>query len=638
MIESVDYHRYHSRLVDMFMSAEDQGDKSRRGAERDIDYYDGKQWTEREVRELKRRGQPAIAFNLVRQKIDFLQGLERTQRTVPNALPRTPKHEDEAHAATDSLRFVADTNRYNEKRSRVWKDILTAGWGGIEVVVEQSPKALMNSTAMTGPEWDVVLRRCQWDRMFWDPYSAEEDYSDAGYLGLVLWMDRDEAVRRYGAEASAVFDETVSSRAIGNTFDDKPSQTWVQRGKRDRIRVVQMYFIGDDGQWDFCEFTKGGILSAGPSPWLDEDGQREHPYSWRSAYVDRDNNRYGVVRDLIDPQDEVNKRRSKALHHATVRQTFGNSMATSRMTERKMREQLSRPDGHLDLAAGAQFGKDFGVIPTNDQASQQFDLLQQAQSMFEVMGPNAAMQGKKEGNESGRAIMAQQQGGAIQMGTLTDTLREMDLEVYRKAWRRIRQFWTAETWVRVTDDEKNLQWVGLNKPVMSPVVAPSLDPASGQLGMMPVPDTMTGQPMMQPVIDPTTGQPTLQNSVAELDVDIEIDDAPDMGTLQQEEFSNMVDLARVGVVFPPKVYLAASNLRNKGDLIRMMDEAAQGQGQPDPLQQAAAKLELEGKAANNQKTQAQADHVKAQTLKTVTDAQMSAINATRPQPQPIIAG
>jgi hypothetical protein len=598
----LDLHSYHAGLVDKFMASEESGDKSRRKAERDLDYYDGKQWTEKEVKELKRRGQPAISFNLIRQKIDFLQGVERNQRTVPNALPRTPDHEEDAHAVKDALRFVSDENRYPELRSRVWKDILTAGWGGIEVVAEESARSLMGSTAMTGPEYDVTYRRCSWDRMFWDPYSAEEDFSDAAYLGLVLWMDRAEAVRRYGEKAGQVFDETVSATMVGGTFDDKPYAAWVNHAQRQRVRVVQMYHIGEDGEWDFCEFTKGGILQAGPSPWLNEDGEREHPYSWRSAYADRDNNRYGAIRDLIDPQDEVNKRRSKALHYATVRQTFGNKQALGEMSEREMRAQMARPDGHVPLQGATQFGKDWGIIPTNDQASQQFDLLQQAQQIFEVMGPNAAMQGKKEGNESGRAIMAQQQGGAIQMGTLTETLREMDLEVYRKTWRRIRQFWTGQTWVRVTDEEKNLKFVALNEPQMEPVMQPVIDPMSGQQGMQPIMDPQTGQPAMQPVVDPATGQPILKNAVSELDVDIEIDDAPDMGTLQQEEFANMVELARIGVTFPPKVYLAASNLRNKGDLIRMMEEEGK---QPNPAQQAAVQLELQGKDLDNKKTEAE---------------------------------
>ena len=626
-MDPIELHRFHSDLVEKFQASEESGDTSRRKAERDIDYYDGKQWTEKEVKELRRRGQPAISMNLIRQKVDFLQGLERNQRTVPNALPRTPQHEQDAHAVKDALRYVADLNRYDEQRSRAWKDILTAGWGGMEVVVEErapTRQELMASTSMgmePQPYYDVRVRRCQWDRMFWDPYSAEEDFSDAAYLGMVIWMDRDEAVRRYGAEAGKVFDDTVAATSITSTFDDRPKTPWVSNDRRRRVRVVQMYFIDEDGEWSFCEFTKGGLLQYGPSPFETEDGEREHPYSWRSAYVDRENNRYGVIRDLIDPQDEANKRRSKALHHFTVRQTYGNKRALGDLSARELRQQLARPDGHIELTGEATFGQDFGIIPANDQAAGHFELLQQAMGIFEVMGPNASMMGKKDGNESGRAIMAQQQGGAVQMGTLTETLREMDLEVYRKVWRRVRQFWSGQTWVRVTDDLNNLKFVALNEPQMEPVMQPVFDPATGAMDEQPMIDPGTGEPAMQPVIDPATGQPIMQNHVSELDVDIEIDDAPDMGTLQQEEFSQLIELAGFGIRFPDKVYLAASNLRNKGELIEMMDEAAQQQAEPPPEAQAALMLELQGKEAENAEKSASAMLKQAQAAKAMSDAQ-----------------
>ena len=152
---------YHRKLVEDFESAEDASRTNRAKAERDIDYYDSKQWTEEEVRALKKRGQPAITFPLIKQKIDFLQGLERTQRTKPRALPRTPQHEDDAAAATDALVYVAEDNRYEQVRSRVWKDILIAGWGGVEATIEQSQARYEGAPANR-----IRIVRCPWDRMF----------------------------------------------------------------------------------------------------------------------------------------------------------------------------------------------------------------------------------------------------------------------------------------------------------------------------------------------------------------------------------------------------------------------------------------------------------------------------------------
>ena len=42
----------------------------------------------------------------------------------------------------------------------------------------------------------------------------------------------------------------------------------------------------------------------------------------------------------------------------------------------------------------------------------------------------------------------------IELGSLLDDLRHLDRRVYRMVWNRIRQFWTGQRWIRVTDDER----------------------------------------------------------------------------------------------------------------------------------------------------------------------------------------
>jgi hypothetical protein len=71
----------------------------------------------------------------------------------------------------------------------------------------------------------------------------------------------------------------------------------------------------------------------------------------------------------------------------------------------------------------------------------------------------------------------------------------------------VRQYWTAEKWPRVTDDERNVKWLGLN-----------LDPyAMTQFEMRARAHPDEARAAFAGVI----------GSVAELDCDIVIDDAPD---------------------------------------------------------------------------------------------------------------
>ena len=96
--------------VNWFQDAAEASMSARQLAERDRDYYDNKQWTEEEERELKKRKQAPIVINRVAPKVDFLLGFERQNRVDPKAFPRTPDDEDSADAATDAIRYVVDKN------------------------------------------------------------------------------------------------------------------------------------------------------------------------------------------------------------------------------------------------------------------------------------------------------------------------------------------------------------------------------------------------------------------------------------------------------------------------------------------------------------------------------------------------
>ena len=554
------YDRDHlTRVVQMFEQAEDSTRKAREKAERDVDYYDGKQLTKKEYDALVKRGQVPHVDNRIKRKIRYLEGLEQQQRTDPRALPRTPQHEQDANSVTDCLRYVTEENQWNQLRSRVWKDLLCWGWSGYEIIHEENPGK---------PNAKVIIRRCQADRMFWDPFSEAEDFDDARYRGLCVWGDRDEFVKRFGKAAGKVFDETISEGEIGGTYDDKPRYTtWTSReDKRVRCRIVQVYYRTSSGVWHFCEFTKGGFLAGGVSPWIGDNQQPEHPFAWGSANVDRDNNRYGEIRDMIDPQDAINKRQSKFLHLMSVRQTFGNELAMGSMTTRELREQAARPDGHFALGSNVEFGKHFGVVPTTDMAQGQFQLLQQAIMEMDLQGPNAAMQGKDPRNQSGRAILAQQQGGALESNPTFDTLRHMDNECYKKIWRRIRQSWTAQDYIRVTDDERNVRWTGINMPT----------------------------------VDPNTGQPMVQNQLSELDVDIIMDEAPHVGTMQQEEMMALVEMAKAGLPIPPKTIIKASNIRSKHDILKDLEQAQQQQAQQPNPEMMKVQADMQAKQADAQ--------------------------------------
>lgn len=585
--EREEHDRVLTQLVRYFEEAEESSQQSRERAERDRDYYDGKQWTLEEAETLRKRGQPVVSMNVIRGRVNYHLGMEKKQRRDPKAYGRGPNDMAAADVATEALRYAMDRTEYQSSRSAVWENIKIEGAGALECSLKD--RADGNK--------DVFWKRVPWDRFFADPHSCLPDYSDARYLGQVRWVDEDELLADYPDAAEAA--ELSLTRAfghVGQTYDDKPRwQVWSDP-RRKRFRLVQIWYL-EGRQWMFAEFVRGGILQAGPSPYQDDQGESLCGLVAESCYIDRENNRYGEVRDLIDPQDEVNKRRSKALHLINTRTIITEMGAFPDGDKEKVRREANRPDGLIVVAPGKRFDIDKNV----ELAAGQAQLLQQAQDHIAATGPNASLLGKEEdgAGQSGVAIARKQQGGLIELGDGLDVLRRLDHRVFKHTWAAIKQYWTAPMWVMVTEDEEAPQYIGLNQVQM----------------------------------DPQTGQPVMMNPVGQMDVDITIEDAPDTPTLDIETFGAMTEVMTASNGDPILLkFLAETHpgLRSaqRKKLLALADERMQMQQQQQALQAKMAGQEAAMKANEQQRKDAELK------VNTTMDAARLALEATEPPPPP----
>ncbi len=577
-------------LVTQFESAEEMTLDARKLAERDRDYFDEKQLTADEEAALKKRGQPIIVKNRIKRKVNAMLGLEKQTRKDPRAFPRNPNDEDAARAATDALRFVCETTRWDDVRSQAAKELAIEGTCAIKVGVKQTKEGI-----------DPDIKRVAWDRFYYDPHSVAFDFTDATYKGEVVWLDLDQAIARF-PDAKDILEVTVNNAQDSNTYDDTPKwRLWADH-KRKRVRLCEHYWKAESG-WRYAIFTKGGFVTEpAQSPYLGHDGEPECPIKAVSLYVDRDGNRYGEVRTMIGPQDEVNKRSSKALHLITQRQIRVSPNVAQ--DPRDVRKELSRPDGVFIGEQG-----DVEILPTNDMASGNLALLQEAKAEIDLLGPNAALGGKNERDLSGRAILAQQQGGMTELATYLDCIKTLSLSVYRSVWARVQQYWDGPRWIRVTDDDRNLRFVGINQPItvlqaeakkmgIDKANMAKADPEAvaylEALAQMPIAQQVTG----------------IENPVAEMDIDIIIDEGIDSPTAQAEQFETIVqmlpglapamaDPARAMKIM--EFVTQASSLRDKDKLLEILKgDEQQGDPAEAAAMQAQMAMQMEQQAAQQQ--------------------------------------
>jgi len=569
-------------LVGFFDEAAEVSEDARARAERDRDYYDGKQWRPDEEASLKQRGQAPIVINRIKPKVDFLLGLERQTRTDPRCFPRNPADEGAARAATEAIRFVLDNNDFDQVRSSAFENLLIEGSGFAEV------------TASSQGDTRVTINHIPWDRMFIDPHARRRDLEDARYRGQVVWMDLHQAKAKY-PDGHEILEGAYCHQVDSGTYDDKPDR-WADR-KRQRVRVVECWYKRGDKVYQ-AVFCKGGLLTGpSPSPYKDDEGKAVDPYICAAAFVTREGERYGAVRQLIHIQDEINKRRSKALHLLSVRQVRAEKGAVEDVA--RARREMARPDGWVETVPGFQME----VLSTGDMAQAQFQLLTEAKGEIDAVGVNGAMSGTAPSGASGRAIQALQAGGQVELGPLLDTLRSWQMRIYRKVWGRVRQFWTDTRWVRITNDEQNLAWVGLNRPI---TLAEQL---VDELGA--VPPELVGDTSLEQVVH-------VENNMANLDVDIVVGEMPDAITIRQEEFRTLAELAKGGMEIPASALIEASGIRGKELILQQLqgDPAAAQESAQDAQELAALERELmlgeiQEKQARANKTQAEAEAILA---------------------------
>lgn len=585
----------HGKLLRQFEEAFDSTQDARREAERDRDYYDGKQYTDEELEAFRQRKQPPVVSNRIKPKIDALLGFAKKKQAQPKAYPRTPKHQDEADSITDAVRYACDQSRFDVVRMDAAENLFIEGIGAATVTVE-----------IRGDVPEIKLRHVPWDRFYYDPHSRMRDFSDAAYKGVVLWMDEAEAKRL--AKDEAVVDGCYADDSgEGETYDDRPRVTWADK-KRKRVRVLQHRWR-EDGRWMTAIVCKGGFLrDPQESPYLDEHGEPECDLIAVSAYVDRDNNRYGDVRQMISPQDEINKRRSKALHLLNSRQVVAD-MGAVEDVERARRE-AAKPDGYIEVSPGSRFE----FTEPQGLVSGQLNLLAEAKAEIDASGVDPSITGDAVA-PSGRAQEMMTSMGLAEKEVTFSALQDWSWRVYRATWNRIRQFWTEERWIRVTDDERNLRWVALNKPVVD------------EMGL--------------PV--------GVQNAVAELDVDIVLEEGPDTVTVQAEQFQMLVDLKKSDpMAIPTAALIEASQLRNKEKLL----EHAQSGGVPPQVQQQMQEMQQQLQEAQQRLAQAEGDAqikqaemaLKAQELEVKRmeleikrfEAETDRIQALKPEPAPAL--
>lgn len=498
--------KLHGKLLDWWTQAREVQSENRQEQSLDSDFKDGLQWREEDATELRERGQAPLVYNRVKPALDWVIGTERRSRMDFKVHARKEDDQKVAETKTSLLKYLSDINKTPMNLSLAFSDAVTAGIGWVE-------------DGVRGDSTDepIFSRYESWRNIWHDPLSIERDISDARYLFRSKYIDLDVAKAMFPSRSRTL--DMAASQA--NVYSDITNEDeflvgfYNQRGfsdgilfnsgraftdgaytRRDRVRLIECWYRSpasvqvvrggrfdghayDEGnqellseveeeyasiydavimQMRVCVMTEHALLMSEDSPYRHNDFPFTPIWGYRRH---RDNAPYGMVRNIRDPQENLNKRMSKALHILSTNQIVAHEDATSDWDA--VREEAARPDGVilLDGRKDAMF-----ELRQDKQLAQQHVQLMEidAQMIQDVSGVTDENLGKTTNAQSGRAVFARQEQGSIITVELFDNLRFGFQIQGQKQLSLIEQFMDSSTVVRIVGENGSPEFLELNKP------------------------------------------------------------------------------------------------------------------------------------------------------------------------------
>jgi hypothetical protein len=608
--------------------ARDIGEKARR-------YYDNDQIFGETERAWKRSRQPKVIRNEIAPAVNGMLGVIQQAKVDPRAWPRNPGNEEQADVASKALRFVADSQKWHKKKVDAAETFLIEGIAAVAIEASE--------------EGDPLITQLAYDELIYDPHSRRADFSDAAYKGIGKWMYEGDLMRRYPLmreDLSAAFTSSWGAQ-MGLDRQDKPENllgtNWLDP-KRRRIFVVELYHL-EDGEWMRSVFYVGGVLEQGPSPYQDDRGLSLCAFVFQSCLITRDNQRAGLVKAMLSPQDELNAYGSRALHLARSRQLRASDPAfPPEVDARTASAEAAKPDGVIPTG--------YDMVPTSDLLGGMQMMMGEARQALVRQAPTpAVLADASAANQSGRSRLVLQQAGMTEIARALGRLEDFENEVYRLVWAVLKQFKTEPWWIRITgDDAKKTHHMPINAPVIEGPPGEDGQPTEQQ-----VPPEMVAQMQAQ-------GAPIkIKNELAKMDVDIEVETVPDTANLQAEQFEALAPMLPLlaQAKSPEKAFkigVMMSSMSEKQKLLEEVDkpdelppEQAQQQQQMAAMQQQIeqitqelairdAKAKIDKTESETALNRAKVEQIDADVTIDAIDTRMKIGAGQPPQPEPMSSG
>lgn len=541
-------------------------------------YYRGDQWDEQDVAQLEAEGRPHLTINTILSTVNTVLGHQASQRADVIFKPRRNADQNLADTMTKVFKHVLDNNDYEFMESQVFADGIVQDRGYFDIRIDYDDHMNGEIRIESEDPLDIIP----------DPDAKDYDPRNWQEVFKTRWMALDEIEELYGkgkadslryiAESGAHYGrDSFEFRETTEGFGDTDLSNWrVDETQGDEgasvraVRVIERqhrklvntpFFLrpatgdmrqvpgnmSDDDARAFAEqngltITKKIVRRV---KWTVTADQVVLHDDW-SPYADftivpyfpyfRRGKPFGVVRNLLSPQEQLNKVASQELHIVNTTANSGwivENGSLSNMDEDELMERGAETGLVLVHNRGSQAP---AKIPPNQIPTGLDRISLKAQGHIkEISGVSDAMLGTESPEVSGVALEQKRSAGQVQIQVPMENLRRTRQIMARRVIDLIQSFYTEPRILQITNEDdpmKPREELGVNQ------------------------------------VDPTTGE--IINDLTIGEYDLVVGSAPARDNFNDMQFAQALSLRQAGVMIPDDLIVEYSQLHRKGELSKMI--------------------------------------------------------------------
>ena len=594
-------------------------------------FYQGEQWDAEDVAMLDAEGRPALTINTILPTINTIMGEQSARRADIKFKPRRAGSQDVADVLTKVLMQISDNNKLDWVEQQVFSDgLIMDGRGYFDVRMDFTDHLDGEVKIKAVDPLDVLI----------DPDAKDYDPKTWNEFFYTRWMTLDDIETMYGKKQAARLqfiaengnsfgrDSVEYSETRYGDIDDVDDYLGTTIPGEDEYRTVKSLRVIERQhrkvtRVDCYVDPATGDQRDVPSNWSDAKAKKfakeyglsiitktKRKVRWTvtcdkvvlhddwSPYDDftivpffayfRRGRPFGVVRNLLSPQEQLNKIASQELHIVNTTANSGWMVESGSLTNMRA-EDLEEHGAETGLVLEYNRGsKPPSKIQPNQIPTGLDRISLKAQANIKaISGINDSMLGTDSAEVSGVAIQAKQNRGAIMIQVPLDNLAKTRHYLAEKVLNLVQRFYTEERLIQITNED---------------------DPM---------------KPREEIVINEMTPTGEIINDLTVGEYDVIIGTAPARDSFDEMQFAEALSLRQAGVAIPDDAIIEYSHLSRKGELakrIRQLTgvEMSEEQMQAAQMQQQAQMMQLE---LTIQKLQAEVQKIQSEAAVNMSKAQ-----------------